>query len=390
MTLRGRDAIVGIAETPHKRNWPGRTMYGLCAEVAAQAIKDAGLKREDIDGLITFGSNVYPSTMAEYTGIRPIHFASQVGLMGSTSGVALTVAAGMVASGVANYILFVAGGARDSDNPETFDRPSQVAGAMSEFITPFGPAAGANTNYGMMYSRHMYQYGTKPEQFAKFAVNQRFNAAKNPLAAMRDPITVDDVLNSRYVNEPLHLLECVMPVAGAIAFIVTTPERARTLRQPPVYLLGTGIAQGVEQSWLTPDFCTTPTAISAPRALEMAGYGIRDMQFAEFYDCYTILVGSCLEDAGVCPKGEIGNWIDATDTTYKGSFPVNTDGGQLSAGQLNGTGASGCQQLVESVRQLRGEAGERQVANHDLCIANFNGGSPSNECTVVLGTAAAL
>jgi len=390
MNLRGKACIVGIAETPHKRNWPGRTMYGLCAEVAAEAIADAGLRREDIDGLITFGSNVYPSTMAEYTGIKPIHFASQVGLMGSTSGVALTVAAAMVEAGIANYILFVAGGARDSENKETFDRPSQMAGAMSEFISPFGPAAGANTNYGMLYSRHMYEYGTKPEQFAKFAVNQRFNAGKNPLAAMRDPITVDDVLNSRYVNEPIHLLECVMPAAGAIAFIVTTAERARALKQPAVYLLGTGISQGVEQSWMTPNFTTIPTAISAPRALEMAGYSFNDMQFAEFYDCYTILVAASLEDAGLCRKGEIGDWIDSNDSTYQGNFPINTDGGQLSAGQLNGTGASGCQQLVESVRQLRGQAGERQVAKHDLCIANFNGGSPSNECTVVLGTAAAL
>jgi acetyl-CoA acetyltransferase len=122
----------------------------------------------------------------------------------------------------------------------------------------------------------------------------------------------------------------------------------------------------------------------------MAGYGMKDMQFAEFYDCYTILVACCLEDAGLCPKGEIGNYFVSTDTTYKGSFPINTDGGQLSAGQLNGTGASGCQQLVEATRQIRGLAGDRQVANHDLCVANFNGGTPSQEVTVILGSANAL
>jgi acetyl-CoA acetyltransferase len=122
----------------------------------------------------------------------------------------------------------------------------------------------------------------------------------------------------------------------------------------------------------------------------MAGYGMKDMQFAEFYDCYTILVASTLEDAGLCPKGEIGNYFESVDTTYKGEFPINTDGGQLSAGQLNGTGASGCQQLVEATRQVRGMAGERQVAKHDLCVANFNGGSPSQEVTVVLGSENAL
>src|SRR5262249_60916651 len=141
---------------------------------------------------------------------------------------------------------------------------------------------------------------------------------------------------------------------------------------------------------VTPDVCVTPTAYSAPAAYKMAGYGPKDMQFAEFYDCYTILEACCLEDAGLCPKGEIGSYFESTDTTYKGTFPINTDGGQLSAGQLNGTGASGCQQLVESTRQLRGQAGERQVARHDLCVANFNGGSPSQEVTVVLGTANAL
>jgi acetyl-CoA acetyltransferase len=235
----------------------------------------------------------------------------------------------------------------------------------------------------------MYKYGTKPEQLARIAVNQRFNALKNPLAALRSPLTVDDVLASRYVNEPLHLLECVMPAAGGIAFIVTTAERARGLKQPPVYLLGAGVAQGNENSWVTPDVCVTPTAYSAPAAYRMAGYGPQDMQFAEFYDCYTILEACCLEDAGLCPKGEIGPFFESTDTTYQGSFPINTDGGQLSAGQLIG-GSSGTQQVVEAVRQLRGQAGERQVANHDLCIVNVNGGTPSQEATLILGTANAL
>jgi acetyl-CoA acetyltransferase len=365
-------------------------MLGLCAEVAAEAIADAGLRREDVDGLITFGG-VYPAQMAEYIGIRPRNFAVSAGLMGSTSGVALTIAAAMVNEGIANYIMFVGGGARDPENPV---RPGgggvQDQPFNHEFINPYGPAVAANNNYGLLYSRHMYQYGTKPEQFAQIAVNNRFNAAKNPLAAMRDPITVEDVLNSRYINAPLNILESVMPVAGAIAFIVTTPERARALKKPPVYLLGAGISQGYSQSWFNPDFCSTPVVYSAPAAYRMAGYGPKDFQFAEFYDCYTILLGCALEDAGICPKGEIGNFFETVDTTYKGTFPINTDGGQLSAGQLNGAGASGCQQMVEAVRQIRGQAGERQVANHDLCVANFNGGSPSQEVTVVLGSQNAL
>jgi acetyl-CoA acetyltransferase len=180
-----------------------------------------------------------------------------------------------------------------------------------------------------------------------------------------------------------------MPCAGGIAFIVTTAERAKTLRKPPVYVLGCGVAQGYDNSWLTPDICQTATAFSAPAAYRMAGYGPEDMQFAEFYDCYTILHAATIEDAGLCAKGEAGPFFESTDTTYKGTFPINTDGGQLSAGQLI-AGSSGTQHVNEAVRQIRGEAGERQVARHDLGIVNVNGGTPSQEATIILGSANAL
>jgi acetyl-CoA acetyltransferase len=389
MSLRGKAAIVGIGETLHKRSWPGRSEMGLTAEAAAEAIADAGLRREDIDGLITRGG-VFSTRVAEYMGLKPRNFALSADLRGATSGCALTIASMVVTEGIADYVLFTAGGARDPDNPQSVRVPNREVGYMSEWFTPYGPAAGANTFYGLLYTRHMYQYGTKPEQMAQVAVNQRFNAAKNPLAAMRDPITVEDVMSSRYINYPLHILETVMPVAGAIAYVVTTAERAKTLRKPPVYLLGAGISQGLDNHFFMPDITYTPTVYSAPKAYAMAGYGAKDMQFAEFYDCYTILESACLEDAGLIPKGEAGPFFESTDTTYKGTFPINTDGGQLSAGQLNGAGASGCQQLVEAVRQIRGEAGERQIANHDLGIVNTNGGSPSMEATLVLGSANAL
>jgi acetyl-CoA C-acetyltransferase len=389
LNIRGSAAIVGIGETIHRRSWPNRSSLGLAAEAAAEAIKDAGLRREDIDGLITVSSSFLPQRVAEYIGIRPTSFASAVGMNGATSGAALTIAASLVTAGIANYILFVNGNARDPENPESFAPLQTRPDFASEFIAPYGPAVAANTNYALLYSRHMHEYGTKPEQLARISVNQRFNAAKNPLAALRDPITVDDVLNSRYVNYPLHLLECVMPSAGGIAFLVCSAERARTLRRPPVYLLGAGVSQGYDNSWLTPEFCQTATAFSAPAAYRMSGYGPKDFQFAEFYDCYTILHACCLEDAGIIPKGEAGNFFESTDTTYKGTFPINTDGGQLSAGQLI-AGSSGTQHVVEAVRQIRGTAGERQVARHDLCVVNVNGGSPSQESTLVLGSANAL
>src|SRR5205823_2487718 len=152
-------------------------------------------------------------------------------------------------------------------------------------------------------------------------------------------ITIQDVLNSRYTNEPLHLLECVMPCSGAHAVIVTSAERARSLPNPPVYVLGIGGPAAKRDILMQDDDITvTPVIFSGPAALQMAEYSVRDVQFAQFYDCYTILVMSCLEDAGICPKGEIGNFYETTDTTYKGTFPINTDGGQISAGQSANSG----------------------------------------------------
>ncbi|MBI2886007.1 MAG: thiolase family protein [Chloroflexi bacterium] len=288
MSIRGKAAIVGIGETPHRRVWPGRSMWGLCAEAAAEAIRDAGLRREDIDGLMTFGFDAFPSPMGEYIGIFPSKFAVASGFWGGSSGCALTIAANVVANGGANYIMFVGGGARDPGNPAAsifMGGGTPPPSVNSEWTEPFGPTIAANNSYGMIYTRHMYQFGTRQEQLAHLVVNQRFNAQENLLSAFRgQPITIADVLNSRYVNYPLHLLECVMPVAGAIAFIVTSAERAATLRHPPAYVLGAGLASGYANSWFKPDMVETPVRYSAQSAYEMAGYAPRDIQFAEFYD----------------------------------------------------------------------------------------------------------
>jgi len=221
----------------------------------------------------------------------------------------------------------------------------------------------------LLLCRYLHKFGTTPEQLAKLAVDQATNALANPNAVFHgQPITIDDVLNSRYVNEPLKLLECVMPCAGAAALVITSAERAKAMPHRPVYVLGAGIEQGNAILWQNPEITTTPAKVSAARAFAMAGYGPRDMQFAEFYDCYTILVAATLEDAGFCEKGEIGPFYLATDTTYKGTFPVNTDGGQISGGQPGLAG--GFRHVIEAARQIMGRAGERQVPKNDLCMVN--------------------
>jgi acetyl-CoA acetyltransferase len=217
----------------------------------------------------------------------------------------------------------------------------------------------------------MFEYGTTQEQFAKCAVDQRFNAMENENAVWKgQSITIEDVLNSRFTNDPLHLLECVMPCSGANAVIVTTADRAVSLPNPPVYILGFGgPATSHNLIWQEEQVATSPVVMSAPTALQMAEYSIKDMQFAQFYDCYTILAMMCLEDAGLVPKGEIGPFYESTDTTYKGEFPINTDGGQISGGQPGGIGG-GFRHVIEATRQIMGRAGVRQVERNDLCLVN--------------------
>jgi acetyl-CoA acetyltransferase len=288
MTFRGEAAIVGIGELPTRRTYPGRATNSLCTEAARLAIADAGLRKEDVDGLVTRGSDVSPMDLAEYMGLH-VGFCEGVTQHGSSGAHSVVVAAAAITAGLAHTVLCVFGGTRD---PAVGGFGPGVARGMppaskgSEFEAPFGPAPGANTGYALMKRRHMYEFGTTQEQFSKMAVNQRFNALTNPNAVFQGQlITVEDVLTSRMVNDPLHLLECVMPCGGAAACLVTSAERAKSLPHPPVYLLGAGAGVSDHDTiWQSPRMTTTPVVISARKAYEMAGYGPKDIQFAEFYD----------------------------------------------------------------------------------------------------------
>ena len=374
MSIRGETAIVAFYELPTRREYPGRTTTSLLAEASRGAIRDAGLRKEDIDGLIT--SEGYNSlTLAQALGVKPSYTASMT-VHGASGAASIATAASVIAAGLANYVLCVFGESRPpSSSRVRADATARGGGGApsigSEWEAPFGPVIAANGGYGLIKQRHMYQFGTTQEQFAKVAVDERVNALTNENALWKgQPITIEDVLNSRYTNDPLHLLECVMPCSGANATIVTTAERARSLPNPPVYILGIGgPATRHDVIWQEDDVVTSPVVLSAPVALKMSGYSARDMQMAQFYDCYTILVMMTLEDAGICPKGEIGAFYESTDTTYRGTFPINTDGGQISGGQPGGN-AGGFRHIVEATRQLMRRAGDRQVEQADLCLVN--------------------
>ena len=374
MSIRGQTAIVGFHEIPTAKEYPDRSTIGLLAEASMGAINDAGLRKDDIDGLIApEGTNSI--TLAQALKIKPNYTASMT-VHGSSGATSIATAAVVISAGMADYVLCVFGESRvrSSSRVAGGANPRGGGGAASpasEWEAPYGPVIAANGGYGLIKQRHMFQYGTTQEQFAKCAVDQRFNALENENSIWQgQPITIDDVLNSRFTNDPLHLLESVMPCSGAMAVIVTSAERARALKHPPAYVLGIGGPATRHDSISYEDeVATSPVVLSAPRALLMAQYNMSDMQFAEFYDCYTILVMMCLEDAGLVPKGEIGPFYESTDTTYEGEFPINTDGGQISGGQPGGQ-AGGFRHIVEGVRQIMGRAGVRQVEKKDLCMVN--------------------
>lgn len=284
MSMRGKTAIVGIGEVPTRREYPERSMWGLCAQAAREAILDSGIRKEDIDGLITEGGSVFPSIMSDHLGIQP-RYAAGVSMMGASTGAAVSTAAAVIEAGLAKNVLVVMGQGRQPNEPFMGGGGLDL-GAGSEWEFPWGPAAAANTGYGVMYRRHMHEYGTTEEQLAHISVNQRFNALLNENAVFRgQPITHEDVMKSRYINYPLKLLECVMPCGGAAACVVTSAEHAKALPNPRVNILGMGVALFQSTYWLNErELTTTPVRISGPAALEMAGYSGKDMQFAEFYD----------------------------------------------------------------------------------------------------------
>lgn len=388
MSLKRKAAITGIGELKPSRNPNGRTTLGIWAEVSRLAILDAGLTPRDIDGLlmgtpIVQPGQMWPSILGEYLQIHPT-YANVVDLGGASACGMVWRAAAAIDAGLAGAVLCVTGEASDV---ETFYTPRGGPAAPQlpyrEFEVPYGPL-GVNSGYALIAQRHMYEYGTTGRQLAKVAADQRANACANPDALFFDrPISVQDVLDSPLVVDPLHLLEIVMPCTGGAAFLVVSPERARASPQPPVWLLGAGeYSRGMVLAQ-TDSLTTSPIAVSAPKAFAMAGVSPADIDLVSPYDCYTITVVITLEDAGFCPKGRGGPFVEEHDLTYRGDLPLNTHGGQLSFGQPGLAG--GMSHVTEAVRQLQGRAGARQVKDCELAFVNGNGGIMSEEVSLVLG-----
>jgi acetyl-CoA acetyltransferase len=354
-----------------------------------RALADSGLQKSDIDGYMCAGTgfsiNVDDApNMAEYLRIDHRWLdGTMVG--GATFEFYVQHAAAAIESGMCEVMLVTYGSDMLSRMGRTLGTTTRSGGSSrvagpSQFECSWGNVLAGG--YAMAARRHMHEFGTTPEQLAEIAVGVREYAGLNPLAQYRDPITVDDVLSSRMIADPLHKLDCCVISDGGGAFIMTTRERARDLPRPPVFVLG---AAGAQTHWTIsqmPDFTTTAAAKCAPEAFGRAGVRPEDIDTIQCYDSFTITVLLLLEDMGFCPKGEGGALAQSGALRRGGRHPLNTDGGGLSACH---PGMRGIFLINEAVRQLRGEAGEAQVPGAELAVACGSGGSLSCIATVVLG-----
>ena len=316
MSLKGKAAVIGFAEMTPQKGGGGKTPLVIIGEVARDAIVDAGLEKKDIDGLLTgmaIGdfSVLWPSVVAEYLQFHPRYF-DQVELGGASSTGMFWRAAAAIEAGMCENVLCVLG---DSWTSKTMGgaKPPPFPRMDAEFDAPYGLIA-ANPGYALIAQRHMHEFGTTSEQMAKVAVDQRKNACKNPAAIFGNKeISIDDVLNSRMIVDPLHLLEIVSPCTGGGAFIVTSAERAKDSPHKPVYLLGAGEAGGHCSIARAESLTTSLVKPAAEAAFKMAEVTPQDMDFVQPYDCYTITVVVTLEDAGFCPKGNGGRFVEDHD-----------------------------------------------------------------------------
>ncbi|MFE4545722.1 acetyl-CoA acetyltransferase [Streptomyces sp. NPDC056785] len=381
-------AVVGVALSDCGR-LDDATPYALHAQAARRALADAGLDRTRVDGFASAGlGTLPPAEVAEYLGLRP-SWVDSTAVGGSTWEVMAAHAADAIAAGHARAVLLVYGSTARADiraGRRTGDLSFGARGPL-QFEVPYGHTLIAK--YAMAARRHMHEYGTTLEQLASVAVQARTNAALNPEAMFRDPITVDDVLSGPVIADPFTRLHCCLRSDGGAAVLLVGEEYVRDCRTAPVWVLGTGehVSHTTMSEW--DDFTVSPAAVSGRLAFGRAGIRPDEIDVAEIYDAFTYMTLVTLEDLGFCAKGEGGAFVDAAKgrLLVGGELPVNTDGGGLSAQH---PGMRGLFLLVEAVRQLRGEADGRQVRRPDgepprLAVASGTGGWFCSSATVVLG-----
>ena len=383
-SLRGKVAIVGAADTEVGKV-PGFSATGLCVEAAQRALADAGITKDQVDGLVTCNSMAQPhmyhaETIAEYLQIFPRYCVSATAGGGTTFSV-LQNAASAIATGVCETVLISMADSLRTGLSREQAMILQSSTGHPQFEIPYGATVPAY--YALIANAYMNEYGTTSDQFAAVAVSARKHAALNDTAQMRETITIDDVLNSRLIADPLHMLDCSLVSDGGAAIVLTSADRANDFPHDPVYILGVGEGHGHEHISQAQSLTTSAAVESGRRAFAMAGLGPGDIDVAEIYDCFTPVVLIELEDLGFCKKGEAGAFVAAGETALDGSLPMNTHGGLLSHCHPGNPGSMFA--LTEAVTQLRRDAGARQVNNAELALVHAQGGIMSSHATLILG-----
>ena len=381
MAYNGRVAVVGVAESEYGRV-PHLTELEMHAQAIGRALDESGLRKEEIDGVFCSSHSMgMPTVMlSEYLQLFP-RYSDSTTIGGSSFEAHLNHAVAAIRAGKCEVALISYASNQLSSRGRmigTGGRPATIP--ESTYEAPFGNTlVGA---YAMAAHRHMHQYGTTSEQLAEIAVVTRRHAGLNPLAMYREPITVQDVLNSRMIADPLHLLDCCVVSDGGGAVLVTTEERARDLKQQPIFVLGSSEGHTHAHISQMPDLTVTAAAMTAPRAFAEADVTPDDVDMAMIYDSFTITVLLLLEDLGFCKKGEGGAFVQDGRIALGGQLPINTDGGGLSS---NHPGMRGIFLIIEAVRQLRGQCGARQVEGAKIAVAHGSGGLLSSQATTILG-----
>lgn len=379
-SLRGSIAIAGSA-TAGIGDAGGQTDLEITSRAVHAAVEDAGLKMSDIDGLMTasLSSSMWVVKLAEYLNIRPA-FSDSTQIGGASFVGHLLTAAAAIRAGLCRNIVIAYGATPRGGNSVSATSPARAKLDPYPFEDPFQPF-NPPTSYALAAMRHMHEYGTTREQLAEVAVSARKWAQLNPEAFKREPLTIDEVLRAKPVSSPFTVRDCCLVTDGAGAIVVTGADRARDLRRTPVYVLGTATSHHHRQISCMNDLTVSDARISGAQAMKRAKASIEEIDVVQLYDAFTINPILFLEDLGFCEKGEGGRFIQDGRIAPGGALPVNTNGGGLSCVHPGMYSMFG---LVEAVRQLRGECGDRQVRNARTSLVHGNGGVLSAQATTIL------
>jgi acetyl-CoA acetyltransferase len=379
---RGSVAVAGAAESDLGLVAQHTSPVDLMAQGTLRALEDAGLKLSDVDGVFASASQVRmsPMALAEYLGIEPRYFDGTI-IGGSSFMTHVAHAQAAIEHGLCEVAVIAYGSTQRS-----VTRAAASPREYNYYESPYRPILPISA-YAMAAARHMHEYGTTREQLAEVAVAARKWALMNSKAWEKEPLTIEQVLNARMVSYPFTVRDCCLVVDGGGAIILTSAERAKTLRKKPVYVLGVGEALSHLTISNMPDLTRTAAAESGPKAFAMAGLKPSDVNMLSLYDAFTITPILFLEDLGYCPKGEGGRFVSGGAIAPGGKLAVNTSGGGLSYCH---PGMYGLLVLIEAIRQVRGECGERQIPGCEVALAHGNGGVLSSQCTVIFGSASAL